>query len=115
MLDLAIPRIKGVALAETGAAGLDFAKSSTHVLNLAILRIEGVLLAETGAAIPRVKGGGAGRDGCSRAWFCQIGHLHALSGKIEDEEGGDGRGPVVIAHAAVVVVAMHVAMAVAVW
>ena len=57
-----------------------------------------------------VKGGGAGRDGCSSTWFCQIRHPRALSGKTEDEEGSDGRGYMVIVHAAVVVVAMHVAM-----
>ena len=71
-------------------AGLGFAKLSTCVLDLAILRMKGVALAETGAA-------GLG------------------FAKTKDEEGGDGRGPVVVAHAAVVVVAMHVAMAVAVW
>ena len=39
-----------MARAETGAAGLGFAKSSTHMLDLAILRAKGVALAEMGAA-----------------------------------------------------------------
>ena len=59
------------------------------MLDLAIPMMKGVALAEMGAARP----------------VCQI----------EDEEGGNGRGPVVVAHAAMVVVAMRVAMAVAMW
>ena len=55
MLDLAIPRAKGVVLAETGAAGLGFAKLSTRVLDLAIPRAKGVALAETGAAKLRMR------------------------------------------------------------
>ena len=39
VLDLAIARAKGVALAGTGAAGLGFAKSSTCMLDLAIPRM----------------------------------------------------------------------------
>ena len=73
MLDLAIPRAKGMVLAEMGAAGLGFAKSSTGVLDLAIPRAKGMALAETGAG------------------FCQIKHWHARSGNTEGEGGGAGR------------------------